>query len=220
MNNLDQTRAKILGDLIRDARLSAGRSIADCARILGISEERFSQAETGDYTPALPDLEVLAMYLNVPMAYFWGNVTLEMAQNTDFETFTKIRQRIIGALLRRARIQSKRSLEEVAGHLDGTVKQIEDYESGAAAVPLFELEKLGKFYGVSMDYFSDEARGPLAQHEAWQKMQKRFNELPPDIRQFVVEPINMSYVQIAMRLSELDVKRLRNIAEGLLDITF
>lgn len=220
MNNLDQTRAKILGDLIRDARLSAGRSVADCAQILGIPEERFSEAETGDYTPALPDLEVLAMYLNVPMAHFWGNVTLETPQKTDFETFTKIRQRIIGALLRRARIQSKRSLEEVADHIDSSVKQIEDYESGRTAVPLFELEKLGKYYGVSMDYFSDETRGPLAQHEAWQKMQKRFNELPPDIRQFVVEPINLSYVQIAMRLSELDVKRLRNIAEGLLDITF
>lgn len=220
MNNLDQTRAKILGDLIRDARLHAGRSVADCARILGITEERFSQAETGEYTPALPDLEVLAMYLNVPMAHFWGNVTLDVLQQTDFETFTKIRQRIIGALLRRARIQSKRSLEEAASHIDGAVKQIEEYESGTTAVPLFELEKLGKFYGVTLDYFSDEARGPLAQHENSQKMQKRFNEIPPDIRQFMMEPINLSYLQIAMRLSELDVKRLRNIAEGLLDITF
>jgi transcriptional regulator with XRE-family HTH domain len=220
MNNVDQTRAKILGDLIRDARLRAGRSIADCARIIGISEAEFTQAETGEYTPALPDLEVLAMYLNVPMAHFWGSAQVEVLQETDFGSFAKIRQRIIGALLRRARIQSSRSLEDVADHIGGTVKQVQDYEAGITAVPLFELERIGKFLGVSIEYFSDEARGPLAQHEAGQRMQKRFEELPPEIRQFVVEPINMSYVQIAMRLSELDVKRLRNIAEGLLDITF
>lgn len=220
MNNLDQTRAKILGDLIRDARLRAGRTVTDCARILGISEENFAQAETGEYTPALPDLEVLAMYLNVPMAHFWGNESVDIPQETDYESFVKIRQRIIGALLRRARIQSKRSMEEVSGYLGATARQIEGYEAGSTAVPLFDLEKLGKFYGVSMDYFSDEVRGPLAQHEASQKIQKRLNDLPPEIRQFVLEPINLSYVQIAMRLSELDVKRLRNIAEGLLDITF
>lgn len=220
MNNLDQTRAKILGDLIRDARLRAGRSIADCARILGISEETYAQAETGEYTPALPDLEVLAMYLNVPMAHFWGNESIGIPEETDYESFANIRQRIIGALLRRARIQSKRSIEDVAGYLGGSVEQIQDYESGKTAVPLFDLEKLGKYYGVSMDYFSDEARGPLAEHEAWQKTQKRLDDMPPEIKQFVLEPINLSYVQIAMRLSELDVKRLRNIAEGLLDITF
>jgi transcriptional regulator with XRE-family HTH domain len=220
MNDLDQTRAKILGDLIRDARLRAGRSVADCARTLAISEEKFEQAETGEYTPALPDLEVLAMYLNVPMSHFWGNESVDIPTKTDYESFVKIRQRIIGALLRRARIQSKRSIEDTAGYLGVNAEQIQKYESGATAVPLFDLEKLGKYLGVTMDYFADEARGPLAEHEALQKMQKRFNDLPPEIRQFVIEPINLSYVQIAMRLSELDVKRLRNIAEGLLDITF
>jgi hypothetical protein len=51
-------------------------------------------------------------------------------------------------------------------------------------------------------------------------MQQRFEQLPPDIKAFVVEPINLSYLQTAMRLSELDVDKLRSIAEGILDITF
>jgi transcriptional regulator with XRE-family HTH domain len=220
MNDLDQTRAKILGDLIHDARLQAGRSVADCANALGVSEELFSQAESGDYNPTLPDLEVLAMYLNVPMAHFWGNITLEVSGAPNFENFAKIRQRIIGALLRQARVQSKRSVQEAADHVGGSVKQIEAYESGMTAVPLFELERLGKYLGVALDYFSDEARGPLGQHEARQKMLKRFDELSPEVKKFVIEPINLSYIETAMRLSVLDVKRLRNIAEGILDITF
>jgi transcriptional regulator with XRE-family HTH domain len=220
MNDLDQTRAKILGDLIRDARQQAGRSAADCANVLGISEEQFNQAESGAYNPTLPDLEVLAIYLNVPMAHFWGNFTLKSAVEPNYKNFTKIRQRIIGALLRQARLQSKRSLEEAADYLGSTVQQIQDYESGATAVPLFELERLGKYFGVPLDYFSDEARGPLAQHEARQKMLKRFDELSPEVKKFVVEPINLSYIETAIRLSDFDVKRLRNIAEGILDITF
>lgn len=220
MNDLDQTRAKILGDLIRDARQQAGRSAADCANVLGISEEQFNQAESGAHNPTLPDLEVLAMYLNVPMAHFWGNFTLKGAVEPNYKNFTKIRQRIIGALLRQARLQSKRSLEEAADYLGSTVQQIQDYESGVTAVPLFELERLGKYFGVPLDYFSDEARGPLAQHEARQKMLKRFDELSPEVKKFVVEPINLSYIETAMRLSDFDVKRLRNIAEGILDITF
>lgn len=220
MNNLDQTRAKILGELIRDARLRAGRSVADCARVLGITDDQFSQAEAGEHTPSLPDLEVLAMYLDVPMAYFWGSSAVQIPEEIDYGGFTNIRHRIIGALLKRARLQSNRSIQEIAGHLGVTVEKIMEYESGKTPVPLFDLDRIGKYLGVNLDYFSDEARGPLADHEAGQKMQKRFEELPPEIRQFVVEPINLSYVQIAMRLSELDVKQLRNIAEGLLDITF
>jgi transcriptional regulator with XRE-family HTH domain len=220
MNELNQTRAKILGELIRNARLHAGRSIADCAKVLGIKEDDFEAAETGEYTPSLPDLEVLAMYLDVPMAYFWGSTSVEAPEDKDFQGFANIRHRIIGALLRRARLQSTRSIEEVADYVGTTVDQIHDYESGKLAIPLFELERIGKYLGVNIDYFSDEARGPLAQHEAEQRIQKRFEELPPEIREFVAEPINLSYLQIAMRLSDLDVNRLRNIAEGLLDITF
>jgi transcriptional regulator with XRE-family HTH domain len=220
MNDLNLTRAKILGVLIRDARLQANRATADCAQVLGISEDIFSQAETGDYIPSLPDLEILAMYLKVPMAYFWGNESVNIPEETDFNGFANIRQRIIGALLRQARVRGKRSVQEVASQIGVSPRQIEEYEAGETSIPLFDLERMGKYLGVSLDYFSDEARGPLAHHEAQQKMQKRFNELSPEIKQFVVEPINLSYIETAIRLSELDVKRLRNIAEGILDITF
>ena len=71
-----------------------------------------------------------------------------------------------------------------------------------------------------VDYFADDKFGPLARHEANLLMQKRFDELPPDVKAFVAEPINLSYLETAMRLSALDVDQLRNIAEGILDITF
>jgi transcriptional regulator with XRE-family HTH domain len=86
--------------------------------------------------------------------------------------------------------------------------------------PLLQLENLAKVLGVSLDYFIDNERGPLGRHEAQQRLNKHLEELPNDLKDFVAAPINISYLETAKRLSEMDVKRLRRIAEGILDITF
>jgi hypothetical protein len=44
-------------------------------------------------------------------------------------------------------------------------------------------------------------------------------QLPQDFREFITKPINAPYLDLAMKLSELDVKKLRHVAEGLLEIT-
>lgn len=220
MNERERTRAKILGVLIQDARRHAGRTREECASILNVTAEEFAGAEQGEQVVSLPDLEVLAIYLKVPIGHFWGNSTVSEEQTPDFGTMVSLRQRMIGALLRQARLEAGRSVQELAAELKVDVARIQSYEAGNEPVPLFQLEKLGRFLGVSVAYFSDDQRGPLARHETEQKMQRRFASLPEDLRAFVAEPINISYLETAKRLSELDVKKLRSIAEGILDITF
>ena len=75
MNEFDRTRAKILGVLLLDARLHAGRTQEECGRMLESSAEEYSAFESGDATPTLPQLEALAMYLNVSLDHFWGDKT-------------------------------------------------------------------------------------------------------------------------------------------------
>jgi transcriptional regulator with XRE-family HTH domain len=220
MSELDLTRAKNLGTLIRDARRQAGRSLADCAQVIGVSEAEFEQAEEGEYVLSLPDVEVLAMYLQVPMAHFWGNESTSHTHRTDYSDFVFLRRRIIGALLRQARLQANRSIQELADDIGATTEWINACETGTESIPLFELEAMGKALGVTLDYFSDTLHGPLAEHEAEQKLRRRFDRLPPEVQAFVTEPINFSYLETAIRLSEMDVTRLRRIAEGILDITF
>ncbi|MCZ7671379.1 MAG: hypothetical protein M5U34_31725 [Chloroflexi bacterium] len=72
MSETELTRAQILGNLIRDARLYAGKRHRECAQALTLTEEEYKQAEAGDYALSLPHLEVLALYLKVPMGYFLG----------------------------------------------------------------------------------------------------------------------------------------------------
>lgn len=220
MEEQDITRAKILGVLIQDARSHAGRSIEDCAAVLSISPEEFRKAESGEYIVSLPQLEVLAIYLDVPMAHFWGTHTLPEPEKHDYGDLLALRHKIIGGLLRQARLEAGRYQEDLAEQIGVSAPEIEAYELGTAALPYLHLEKLAKYLGVSMDYFVDDKRGPLGRHEARQRMQQRLAELPPDVREFVIQPVNMHYLETAMRLSEMDVNRLRDIAASILDITY
>ena len=47
-----------------------------------------------------------------------------------------------------------------------------------------------------------------------------FCELSKEIQEFVSRPINIRYLEVAMKLAEMPVGGLRDIAEGLLDITY
>lgn len=219
MNERDATRAKILGVLIRDARQHAGRNPQECAGVLGISPEQFRQAEEGAYVVSLPQLEVLAMFLDVPMAHFWGTHTLEENNQPDFGEWLALRHKIVGGLLRHARINEEQTQEALAEELGVDVERIRAYEAGEEAIPYLHLEKVANFLGVSIDYFLDDERGPLGRHEAQKRMEQHLKELPPDVREFVAQPVNVNYIQTAMRLSEMDADRLRTIAESLLDIT-
>jgi transcriptional regulator with XRE-family HTH domain len=69
-------RAKTLGALIQDARLSARMSIRECAEALGTSDGSFRSYENGTKSPSLPELEVLSYFLDVPISHFWGTDTL------------------------------------------------------------------------------------------------------------------------------------------------
>ena len=220
MNEFNRTRAKILGVLIRDARLHAGRTIDDCATVLHISAEQFEQAELGNHVLSLPDIEVLAMYLQVPLNHFWGEKVRGRYPRTEYGAILTERHKTIGDLLRQAREKQGRSIQEVAAEINASPTQVRAYEEGTSPISLFELDRLARFLGHSLNFFIGDDRGPLAEHEVEQKIRQRLEELDPDLRAFVSEPINLSYLEIAMRLSHMDVKSLRTIAENILNITF
>jgi len=69
-------RSKMLGVLIRDARLYASRAVEECAQILQVTPELFEQWEHGEAVPDLPQLELLAYYLDVPVNHFWSQQLL------------------------------------------------------------------------------------------------------------------------------------------------
>lgn len=221
---LAQIRLKIMGALLADARMSSGKSVQDCAELLAISEAAYSAFESGQTTPTLPQLEVLAYIFNIPLAHFWGTDTVAVARKeaeirNNVPQFLELRGRLIGATLRGLRDESKLSLEELASQTGIPADRLESFEMGRQAIPVHELRLLASALNITMDDLSD-AHGQIG---AWLRQQAeldQFAELPDELREFILRPINRSYIELAMRLSGLSVERLRGIAEGILDITY
>ena len=214
-------RARMIGVLVRDARLAAGRTDEDCARALSVAVEQVEAWEYGDETPTLPELEILAYYLDVPVSHFWGTSTLEgeRGKHTGAQTeYLALRDRMIGALLRQAREEQVMSLEELSAASGLPAEQISRYELGEAPLPMHELTVLANGVRRNLSYFlesSSHIGELLAMREEW----KRFAALPEHIRRFAANPLNAGFVEIAMVLSELPADRLRRIGEGMLNIT-
>ena len=207
---------------MRDARQAAGKSTQDCADILKISETTFKAYELGDSSPSLPELELLAYYLNTPLEHFWGDRSLMVpsltARQIDLQQLMGLRQRMIGACLRKARLEADLSLVELEQNTGISVKELEFYEFGQRAIPLPTLEALGEELHLPLKECFDK-NGPVGQWAAQQRLIKEFLQLSPELQEFVSRPVNRPYLELAQRLSEMSVDKLRSVAEGLLEIT-
>ncbi len=224
---MDEERARILrmkklGILLRDARTAAGRSRKEVATALGISTSQLAAYENGTKAPSLPELEALAFYLRLPLEHFWSSETLanktKEDKTPDLARLISLRQRIIGLMLRQYREAIGLHLAETARQTGIPVKRLRAYEMGKRQIPLPDLESLARVLNVPLHTFMD-TEGPIGQWLIQQRQVADFLQLPDDLRAFVAKPVNRPYLELAQRLSEMSVEKLRAVAEGLLEIT-
>jgi transcriptional regulator with XRE-family HTH domain len=215
-------RTKKLGVLIRDARLAARRTSKECAEAMGISRALLLSYEEGRRAPSLPELEVLVYYLRLPLSHFWGRQAISedapVTEPLNLPRLMAVRQRLIGALLRQERNQANMSLKDLATKSGVPAPRLKSYELGERPIPLPELEIILQALGSRVEEFFDKS-GPVGQWLAGQGLVQKFLDLPEEMKDFVAQPVNRPYLELAMKLSEMSKERLRSVAEGLLDIT-
>jgi transcriptional regulator with XRE-family HTH domain len=214
-------RNRIIGVLLRDARRRAGRTKTECADALGVSPSTIDAYEEGHTAISLPELEALGYVLGTPVDRFWEvEPKLETEEDSpDLRAMLKLRHRIIGTLLRQARLEADMTQEELAEILECTPGHISDYEHAERPIPVVELELLGRHLGLPLEHFLDGQRGTVGAWHRQQAIDRRFHELPEDLQAFVSKPANIKYLEVARRLSDMPASKLRGIAEGLLEIT-
>jgi transcriptional regulator with XRE-family HTH domain len=215
-------RAKKLGVMIRDARLASGKSLPECARAVGVDPARFEAYELGENSPSLPEIELLAYFLEIPLEHFWSRVTLTRNDKTGkrFEPvqLVVLRQRMIGVLIRQARLEAGLTIEALAQKAKITPDALQKYEFGEMPLPVPVLELLAGALNRTVRDFHDRF-GPVGVWAGQQHSVKGFLEMPMELQSFVSKPINRPYLELAQRLSEMSVDKLRGVAEGLLEIT-
>jgi transcriptional regulator with XRE-family HTH domain len=216
-------RAKIIGVLLRDARLAAGKTPADCGNLLGTSASAYAAYEVGKKSLSLPDLELLAYYLEIPLSHFWGDELRseapERAADMNSDELIRLRHRIIGLKLRQARLANGVAIKELAAAIDVPASRIKSYEFGELPITVPELETLAWVLGLKIDHFF-ERQGPVGEWDASGRAFEHFKEFPPEVQDFVLNPLNESYLRIAMRLAAMPPDQIKNLAAMLLDITY
>ena len=215
-------RTRKLGVLIRDAREIARKSLAETARAIGVSPALLRSYEEGRRSPSLPELEVLAYYLDLPIQHFWSSQTLSddatRVKPLNLVQLSALRSRIIGVLLRQKRQQTSVSLKALAAETGIPQSRLKAYELAEKPIPLAELEAILSVIGGRVETFFDQ-NGPIGKWMNEQQSITEFLQLPPELRAFVCMPVNRPYLELARNLSQLSTDKLRSVAEGLLDIT-
>lgn len=216
-----RVRARMVGVLLRDARTSAQRSVEDCARVLHVEPELAEMWEYGEATPTLPQLEILAYYLDVPVSHFWSATTLQ-AENEERtyaqSEYLALRDRMVGALLRQARQDAGMSLEALGERSGLSTDTIEQYELGEQPLPLNVLTVLANAVNKNVSYFL-ESSSHIGEWLALREAANRLAELPDELRRFVTNPLNRGFIEIAIMFSQMPTDKLRKVGESFLDIT-
>jgi transcriptional regulator with XRE-family HTH domain len=217
-------RNRIIGILVKRARLKTGRSMRECAEFLDISPNRYSRYERGEVGVSLPELEALAYLFEVPPASLWDE-RLELAEESPAESLPigqllTLRRRMLAVHFRQCRLAAGLTQKEMAQVLGCPLGTIYLYERGKRDIPLAELELVSERCGRTLAELVDDQTIPLSQAEKDRQALALLNELPPDVREFVLKPTNALYLRIAMALSVVKTDSLRQIAETILDITY
>lgn len=215
-------RTKKLGLLLYDARITTGKSIQDCTKITSIASERLTGFEAGLISPTLPELEILSFFYKIPLEHFWGNDILSEnehnQQTKKFKQLMAIRHRVIGANIK-STLDDKNILpEEFAKSLNLDPDIFQKNLSGEKEIPIPLLEMISRNLDCRIEEFFD-TQGIIGNWRSEMIESQRLKEIPDDLREFISKPINVPYIELAIRLSELDVNKLRAVAEGLLEIT-
>lgn len=216
-------RSRKLGVLIRDARIAERMTLRDTANLVGITSGIMRAWEEGRRAPSLPELEVLAFSLHLPMTHFWGKDTMSeevsSSETINVPALISVRQRLVGVLLRQQRENTSLSLRALSEESGIPTSRLKAYEMGDRPIPLPELEGLLSLLGGQIEKFFDQT-GPIGKWMQQQKAISDFLELSPELQSFVSKPVNRPYLELAMKLSSMSTDKLRSVAEGLLDITF
>lgn len=215
-------RTKILGVLLRDARVAAGKSMKEVGEVIGVSGGSISSFERGVKAPTLPELELLAFYLDIPITHFWSDHTVSdsphPSEQLEVQKLLELRDNAIGAMIRIARDEKGWSQKDLSKETGISTGRIRRYEKGETGVPLPELEKLAEALELDLGEFSDIA-GPVGDWLSQQRARQGFERLPRETQTFIADPANAPYLEMAQRMSVISVDRLRAMAKGLLDLS-
>jgi len=213
-------RTKMLGALIREARMESGKSLKELAALIGTTSGTLSSYEHGRKGISLPELELLAFHLDLSLRRFWPTDKPAPSSWANFNPvlLLSLRQRMIGARLKADREAADLNQRDLAKHTGISTAKLRAYENCERPVPIPDLEPLLAALGHTVDEYVD-TQGPVGEWDGAKRAFEGLLQLPLDLREFVSRPENHTYIRLAKQMSQVEVDRLRTVADVLHDLT-
>lgn len=228
-------KAKKIGLFLRQAREDRHLSLQECADWLGLAAEDYQSVEAGEYLLSLPEIESLALFLNCSFTALTEGPSDSSQPATDAATnreLLSLRDRIIAVALKQHRLAKELSVDDLSSATGISAAELTQFEETLQPVPYLHLETILAALGVSTSEFFAQS-GPLSlQHknEASEAVAEPPNDVSPSgptfeglseqLVEFISKPVNRPYLELAMRLSQMEADKLRTIASSLLEITY
>jgi len=215
-----QLRIKMLGAVLRQVRLTAGRSLKETAAMIGVSSAVLSSYERGRRGISLPELELVGYQLGISLSQFLHPSRGEPKKKSDFNpaVMVSLRQHYIGALVRSHRGEAEMTVRDLAKRCGIPAGRLTLYEQGERPIPVAELEAIADALGHDLSDYQD-TRGPIGEWEAAERGFEAFSRLPAELREFIRSPKSEPYLRMALKMSDIPVDKVRTMGEGFLEIT-
>ena len=129
---------------IKKIRKTKQRSLHDCAKLLGISKENYLNFEEGNGSISLPEIEILAVFLEIPPELLFKQSSFEIENfpilnENKKPIFTNLRNKMIRAELFLERKNAGFSIEELNQATGIPMAALEAYENEGTAIPIDHL---------------------------------------------------------------------------------
>jgi transcriptional regulator with XRE-family HTH domain len=88
------------------------------------------------------------------------------------------------------------------------------YERGERSIYIPDLQSILEVLDLPMEEFMNQ-EGPVGEWHRNQRAFEHFSNLPQDLRRFFIQPGNEPYLEIAARLSGLELDKLESVLDAL-----
>lgn len=199
-----------IAQIISQARVSSGKSLKSCADAIGATGSRYKKIESGELSPSLPELETLSYLFNIPLSKFIGDQEFEIPNPTisNLSHLVEIRNSVIGTLLQIERERKNITLKEMSERCTISRSRLKRYESGILEIPVSDLQKITDILSMDLSVFFDQ-NSPIGIWQKSQQNQQAFLAFPVDLQAFIIDPVNLPYMEFAQKLKGFQPEDLR-----------
>jgi len=215
-----QVPEKII-EQIKQVRTRKQQSIHNCAMILDISKVNYLKFENGEKPLSLPEIELLATYLGIPLQNLFdeGPVkddSLIILQDEVQPQYRNLRQKMIRAKMNAEKANKGLSLEDLHQETGIPLESLKFYENGDLPIPIHHLIKISKVLSLPMDAFFNQeimAESRASQQKSQPNWQQEYPESDDEKRISAGE----AHSPLEIAISMLPIEDQAAMAKSLLE---